>query len=109
MEVFIFANPVTLQIVLSHFGDVNLTKVGKKSNAAAVEDLTGIKNYEARKEQISEMISKIHFSFINEFKRRLANISTNFNDVPSTNFLTFLERFESSNTSWIDKIGNLRK
>lgn len=60
MEVFIFANPVTLQIVLSHFGDVNLTKVGKKSNAAAVEDLTGIKNYEARKEQISEMISKIH-------------------------------------------------
>ena len=109
MEVFIFANPVTLQIVLSHFGDVNLTKVGKKSNAAAVEDLTGIKNYEARKEQISEMISKIHFSSINEFKRRLANISTNFNDVPSTNFLTFLERFESSNTSWIDKIDNLRK
>ena len=94
---------------MSHFGDVNLTKAGKKSNAAAVEDLTGIKNYEARKEQISEMISKIHFSSINEFKRRLANISTNFNDVPSTNFLTFLERFESSNTSWIDKIDNLRK
>ena len=43
-EVFIFANPVTLQIVLSHFGDVSLTKVAKKSNADAVEKLTGIKH-----------------------------------------------------------------
>ena len=46
-KVFIFANPVTLQIVLSHFGDVLLTKVSKKSNADVVESLTGIKNYDA--------------------------------------------------------------
>ena len=36
MQVFIFVNPVTLQIVLSHYGEVSITNVGKKSNAALV-------------------------------------------------------------------------
>lgn len=108
-EVFIFANPVTLQIVLSHFGDVTLTKIGKKSNADVVEQLTGIKDYDATKEQIDEMIDKIHFSSMDAFKERLNKLSSHFKDLPSTNFLTFLNRFESDNTDWIDVINRSRK
>lgn len=108
-EVFIFANPVTLQIVLSHFGDVTLTKIGKKSNADVVEQLTGIKDYDATKEQIDEMIDKIHFSSMDAFKERLNKLSSHFKDLPSTNFLTFLNRFESDNTDWIDMINRSRK
>ena len=108
-NVFIFANPVTLQIVLSHFGDVALTKVSKKSNADIVEKLTGIKDYEASQEQIAEMIGKIHYRSMKEFKDRLNTVSNNFNDLPSTNFLLFLNRFENSDTSWIDKINKLKK
>lgn len=108
-KVFIFSNPVTLQIVLSHFGDISLTKVSKKSNASAVERLTGIKNYEASQEQINEMIGKIHYRSMEEFKERLSSISYDFNDLPSTNFLLFLDRFENSDTSWIDDINHLKK
>ena len=109
IEVFIFANPVTIQLVLSHFGDVNITKIGKKSNAEIVEQLTGIKNYDAKKEQIREIVDKIHFNSLDNFKKRIETISKNINDIPSTNFLTFLERFESDNSDWIKDINYLRK
>ena len=109
IEVFIFANPVTLQVVLSHFGEAYLTKVAKKSNSEIVEELTGIKGYKASQEQINEMINRIHFNSLGAFKQRLSEISRSFNDVPSTNFLTFLERFESFDSRWIDHINTLRK
>ena len=109
IEVFIFANPVTLQIVLCHFGDVVLSKIGKKSNSEIVEELTGIKDYKANQNQIREMIEKIHFNSIELFKERLKAFSRDFKDIPSTNFLTFLERFESSDSSWIDYINAKRK
>ena len=38
------------------------------------------------------------------FKERLGKMSTNINDVPSTNLLLFLERFESDDPAWIDTI-----
>lgn len=106
-NVFMFANPVTLQIVLSHFGDISLTKVSKQSNAAIVEKLTGIKNYAAAQDQIKEMVGKIHYSSLGAFKERLKRLSTRFDDLPSTNFLLFLERFESDDVSWINEINRL--
>lgn len=109
MEVFIFANPVTLQVILLHFDDVNLTNIGKKSNNDIVERLTGVKGYDADQNQITKIIEKIHFSSIASFKKRLSNISQNYKDIPSTNFLMFLERFESEDTSWIDEINSHRK
>ena len=109
IEVFIFANPVTLQIVLSHFGDVVLQSTGKKTNAKIVEKMTGIKDYNARQEQIEEMINKIHYKSIELFKKRLKKVSLNPKDIPITNFLTFLNRFENDDTSWIDEIKRDRK
>lgn len=104
IKVFIFANPVTLEIVLSHFGEANITYSGKKTNAPIVETLTGIKNYSAKEEQIKEMIGLIHYDSLDDFKERLSNISTNIRDVPSTNFLLFLERFENDNVDWVEEI-----
>ncbi len=109
IHVFIFANPVTLQIVLSHFGEVSLTKVGKKKNAEVVEKLTGVSNYDAGQEQIAEIVSQIHFRSLDDFKARLSKLSTNPECVPSTNFLEFLCRFEGEDTAWIQEINDLRK
>ena len=109
IEVFIFANPVTLQIILSHFGDVKLVKVAKKANAEVVKKLTGIPNYDAKQKQIEELVQSIHFSSIKNFKERLDKISQDFCDLPSTNFLTFLKRFESEDSSWVESINKLRK
>lgn len=55
------------------------------------------------------MIGKIHYRSMKEFKDRLNTVSNNFNDLPSTNFLLFLNRFENSDTSWIDNINKLKK
>lgn len=106
-KVFIFANPVTLQIVLSHFGEVNLSKVSKARNAKVVEELTGIKGYNASQEQIKSIIDKITFKSLPMFKERLEKVSTNFNDLPSTNFLEFLDKFESIDSSWVEEIRKL--
>lgn len=109
IRVFIFANPVTLQIVLSHFGEVGLTKVSKKKNAEVVEKLTGVANYDASQEQVAEIISKIHFRSLDDFKARLSKLSTDPTCVPSSNFLEFLRRFEGDDASWIQEINDLRK
>ena len=109
LKIFIFANPVTLQIVLSHFGDVNLTKVSKWKNSEIVKALTGIDNYDAKEKQIEEMMNKIHQDSLSDFKMRLNKLSKDINDIPSSNFLTFLERFENDDVGWIDDINNLLK
>ena len=44
-----------------------------------------------------------------DLKERLSVISDNFDDLPSTNFLLFLNRFENNDTSWIDDINHLKK
>lgn len=104
IKVFMFVNPVTLQVVLSHFGDVHITNVGKKSNCLLVEQLTGIKNYDAKEDQIEKLISMINYQSLDCFKERLKKISTDFKDVPSTSILSFVEKFESNDTNWVDEI-----
>ena len=60
-KLVIFANPCTMQIILSHFGDVSLKNQGKKTNAAEIEKWTGVKDYDAHEDQIKEICSKIPF------------------------------------------------
>ena len=103
-KLVMFANPCTMQIILSHFGDVSLKNQGKKTNAAEIEKWTGVKDYDAHKEQIKEICSKIFRRSYEEMKRRVAAI--NFPDTIScsTNFGDFLERFENEDTKWISTI-----
>ena len=90
-KLFIFANPVTMQVVLSHFGRVELTHVAKNKNREEIEKITGIKGYNASESQIKEMMLKITFSSYDILKENLSYISRDIHDVPSTNFLKFLE------------------
>ena len=101
---FIFVNPVTLQVVLLHYANVTLTHKSKKDNAIIVEKVTSIKQYNAREDQITEMINGIHFRSYTIMKNRLKLISTSVEDIPSTNMLYFLDKFESNDDSWIDEI-----
>ena len=55
-------------------------------------------------EQINELINNIKYQSLPAFKERLKKISSNYNDVPSTNILSFIERFEKDDTDWIDNI-----
>ncbi|MCR5457345.1 MAG: hypothetical protein K6F14_04665 [Clostridiales bacterium] len=104
--VFIFVNPVTMQVILSHLGIVSLKTNSKKINASIIEELTGIENYDAKDEQIEELIGKIHYSNYPTMKNNIRLLSSDYKKVPSTNFMRFLDYFESDDVSWIDDIIN---
>ncbi len=103
-KLIIFANPCTMQIILSHFGEVSLKNQGKKTNAAEIERLTGIKDYDAHEDQIKAICYMIFRRSYDDMKQRIAAI--NFPDTTpcSTNFIVFLERFENSDANWISVI-----
>lgn len=103
-DLIVFANPVTLQIVLSHFGEVKLTHVAKKKNAKEVKLLTGIDNYDAEEGQVNAMVEKIFYRSYKPMKDRIKTISTSVEESPSTNFLRHLEQFERSDTDWVETL-----
>lgn len=103
-KLIIFANPCTMQIILSHFGDVSLKNQGKKTNADLIEQLTGIKNYDAHEEQVDAICSKIYRRTYNDMKIRVQAIKDKDTVSPSSNFYDYLERFENADTTWISAI-----
>lgn len=100
----IYANPCTMQIILSHFGDVALKNQGKKTNSDVIEKLTGVKDYDAHEDQISTICKMINRNNYMSMKARVALI--NFPDTTScsTNFSTFIDRFENNEIKWIAEI-----
>ena len=105
----IFANPCTMQIILLHFEKVSLKNQGKKTNGAIIERLTGVKDYDAHEEQIKEICGKIFRKSYKDMRQRVAEINYPDTTSGSTNFIVFLERFESSDNKWISVIQNYLK
>ena len=90
-----------MQIRLSHFASVRLTKQGKKTNAAVIEEYTGVKNYAAHEAQIRTLCSLIFRRSYPEMRKRVSTINRPDTEPASTNFIHFLEKFESSDARWI--------
>lgn len=103
-RVVIFVNPVTLQVVLSHFDDVLLHHKGKTFNAPEVERLTGITSYKAKEEQIKAMTKAIRFQSYQDMKDRISRLPQDINESPSTNFLGLLEMLEGKAMDKMDEI-----
>lgn len=108
-KLIIYANPCTMQIILSHFGDVSLKNQGKKTNAAEIEKWTDVKDYDAHEEQIEEICRKIFRRSYAGMKQRISAINLPDCISCSTNFILFLDRFESSDSKWISAIQNYLK
>lgn len=100
-KVIIFANPCTMQIILSHFGDVMLTTQSKKTNAPLIFALTGVENYDAHDDQVKAICRKITKTNYEAMKLRIANINRGDQATSSTNFMDFIEKFESDDLKWI--------
>ena len=103
-KIIIFANPCTMQIILSHFGDVCLKNQGKKTNSDVIEKLTGVKNYDAHEDQIKEICNKIFQRTYPKMKERIEIINFKDDVSCSTNFIDFASRFENDNLTWIKDI-----
>lgn len=103
-EIIIFANPCTMQIILLHFGEVNLKNQGKGTNAPIIEKLTGVKNYDAHESQIDEICKQIFHRTYRDMRSRVSKINHEDTVSGSTNFIEFLDRFESDKSDWIAEI-----
>lgn len=106
-HIITFTRPCTLQIILSHFGEVTLTTQGKKAARSDVERLTGVKGYDAHVTQLEEICGKIFNRTYPEMKKRVENIGDNPDDIPSSNILDLFHRLESDDSTWINEINNL--
>lgn len=105
-DIIIFGNPCTMQIILSHFAEIKLTSQSKSVNAKYIKELTGIQNYKATDKQRKELFSKIKRENYDVMKENVKNLSTNDEELSSTNILKFIEKFESDDDSWIDEIND---
>ncbi len=102
-KVIIFANPCTMQIILSHWAQVSLTTAAKKTNAPLIHQYTTIPNYKATRDQRQDLMKLIT---LNNFRTMIQNIQSLPQDDTckgSTNFGTFVSKLQNSDTSWIDK------
>ena len=103
-NLIIFANPCTMQIILSHFGEVELKSHSKRINAPIIQELTGIVSYGAHEDQIKSICNKINRKSYGDMKERVKKINFSDTTLCSTNFSVFLENVENTDTSWINSI-----
>lgn len=109
-KVIMFVNPCTMQVILSHFGDVSLKTQNKRKNDSEIKRLTGLadsKKYDGCKEHRDFIFSKISVDNYKEMKDRIVTLSDNYKNQPSTNFVDYLNLFEGTNTDWIDETNEL--
>ena len=88
-EIIIFGNPCTMQIILSHFGEILLKSQSKSVNSKYIKELVGINNYKASKEQRKKLFGNIKRENYFKMKENISKLSIKDNDVPSTNILKF--------------------
>lgn len=103
-DIIIFGNPTTMQIIISHFGEIKLKSQSKHINAKYIEQFTGIKNYDASESQRKELFGMIKRDNYEIMKNNISKLSDNDEELSSTNFLKFVNYFENDDDSWIDKI-----
>ena len=103
-KLVIWANPCSMQIILSHFGDVKLEKQGKKTNAAVIEQMTGVSNYDGHEYQIREICRLIFQRSYSEMKKRLTEDDYDDERTGTSNICDFLVKFEDDNAGWIATI-----
>lgn len=103
-KIITFTRPCTLQVILYHFGDVELITQAKAAARDDVQRLTGVKNYDAHQDQIKDICQKIFLRSCNCMLERLRLLSTNPDDMPSSNMNLLFERLCSDDFSWIDEV-----
>ncbi len=106
-QVITFSRPCIMQIILLHFEEIWLKSPGTATYKDDVNRLTGVENYDKHWYQCEEICDQIiHRNWI-PFIERLDKLSTDINDMPSSNIAMLYKNLSSDDISWIDKINKL--
>ena len=106
-EIIIFGNPCTMQIILKHWTDEMLTSQAKQVNAPIIEELTKVKGYKGKENQIKEIMNCITPKNYSAMRERVKLLDQNDSIIGNSNFSKIIEWFESENCEWIDKINEM--
>ena len=105
--IIMYGNPCTMQIVVQHWGEVSLRSPSKHSNAAIIEELTGIKQYDAHSDQREEMMQMINIETYRLMMERVEKMSSEDAIVGSSNFNVFMSYLAKDNYEWIKEINKI--
>ena len=103
-QIIIYANPCTLQIILSHFQDVRLITAAKRVNATIVEECTGIKNYKAKADQLRILVGLITEDNYKDMSARVKLFPDDDTMLGSSNFIRLMELLSSEDDDWVQDI-----
>lgn len=103
-RIIIFANPCSMQVILSHWDDVALVTQSKKQNAGIIEQLTGITDYDAHEHQRNALFQKINRGNYARMMEAKQNFSDKYTLISSSNFGILMKRLMADEYSWIEEI-----
>jgi len=107
-SIMIYANPCSMQLILSHFSDeVKLTTQSKTVNALLIQTLTGISNYQAHEDQRKSLFAQLSFTNFNTMKGRIATMGDDYHVVSSSNFIKLVTWLQSEDYSWINELNKI--
>lgn len=103
-DIVFFANPCTMQLVLSHFKNIKLDTNSKEKNSVYIKKLTGVESYRATQKQREEINNKINKENYSEMKKNIGLLKTDYENIPSSNFLELLDILEKGDMKRIKNI-----
>ncbi|MDE6618670.1 MAG: hypothetical protein K2K13_06570 [Clostridiales bacterium] len=105
-DIVFFANPCTMQIILSHFQKISLSTNSKSKNATLIRKLTGVTEYNAKKSQRAAINAKVDSKNYLTMKENISDLATDSGICPATNFITLLNYLESDDSQWVTRLAN---
>lgn len=100
-SIVFFANPCTMQIILSHFASVSLKSNEKSKNANIIQKWTGVKNYVADENQRKAIMNKINVGNYNTMKINIAELPNVFEAIPSSNAIELFNGLDAGDNAWL--------
>ena len=99
-----FANPCTMQIILSHFDKVTLKSNDKSENADLIRKLTGVKDYRAMEKQRKAIMDKLSPENYKAMEDRITELSPDYRSIPGSNAITLFSALDAGNMEWVKSI-----
>ena len=103
-HVVFFANPCSMQIILSHFDEVKLTTNNKNKNSKLIKDLTGVEEYDGSDKKRTPIFNKLTILNYKYMKETIKKISSLEEDVPSSNILDLFDGLDYDTDNWLKTI-----
>lgn len=103
-EVVIFCNPCTMQVIIKHWTGETIKSPAKTVNAPLIKKYTGVENYKARADQISDLMKCVTAGNYGDMCRRVKQLGSRDTVAGSSNFGKLAEWLARDDSGWIEEI-----